>query len=313
MTAQSMTATEWLLLILLSVLWGASFFFAEVALEQVPPFTLVLFRVGIAALALHLWLRASGARMPADWAAWRRFATMGLLNNAFPFSLIVFGQTYIPSGLAAILNATTPLFAVVFAHFLAKDERLTLARLSGVGIGIAGVAVMIGPSALDGLGSGVIGQLAVLGGACCYGLASYYGRRLRGYPPVVSAAGQVTCSTLWLAPLALFIDRPWTLPSLTWETWGSLLGVALLSTALAYVVFFRIMARAGGTNVMLVTFLVPVSALLLGVFILGEAVGARELTGMALIFGGLAAIDGRLWRWLQSRLSGRRPKASSAP
>jgi drug/metabolite transporter (DMT)-like permease len=192
---QPMGAIEWLLLIALSVLWGGTFLFAEIALEEVRPFTLVLGRVGIAALILVVVVYATGHRMPRSWTAWLPFLIMGALNNLIPFSLIVWGQTAIASGLAAILNATTPLFTVVLAHVLTPDERMTPGRLSGVVLGLLGVALMIGPAALAGLGVAVVAQLACLAAALSYALAGIFGRRFRGTPPLVTAAGQVSMSS----------------------------------------------------------------------------------------------------------------------
>ena len=303
---RTMGPVEWGLLILLSILWGGSFFFAEVALAELPPFTVVLGRVGIAALALLALVYATGRRMPAGWTPWGAFLAMGFLNNLIPFSLIVWGQTQIASGLASILNATTPLFTVVLAHLLTGDEKMTRNRLAGVVFGLVGVTVMIGPEALAGLGLHVVAQLAVLAAALAYAFAGIYGRRFRDTPPLVTAAGQVTASTVLILPLALIIERPWTLAAPGPVTWGAVLGIALLSTAAAYVIYFRILRTAGATNLLLVTFLIPVSAILLGVTILGEHLTPGQIAGMALIGLGLAAIDGRPIAFLRSRWGLRR-------
>ena len=287
---------DWSLLLILSILWGGSFFFVGVAVKALPPFTIVLLRVAIAAAALHLVRKASGTAMPWDGRSWRAFFGMGLLNNAIPFSLIVWGQTHIASGLASILNATTPLFTVLIAHMLTADERLTKGRIVGVLVGLAGVIVLIGPQALAGLGTDVTAQLAVLAAAISYGFAAIFGRRFKrmGVPPLATAAGQVTASSMLLLPVAMLVDRPWTLAAPDLPVWGAVLGLALLSTALAYVLFFRILASAGAVNLMLVTFLIPVSAIVLGSAFLGEALAPADYLGMALIGLGLAAIDGRL-------------------
>ena len=297
---KTMGATEWLLLVALSVLWGGAFFFSKVALADARPLTVVLARVAIAALVLNLLVRASGQRMPRETAAWRDFLIMGLLNNLIPFSLIFWGQTQIASGLASILNAMTPLFTVVLAHFLTRDERLTKARASGVAVGLAGATLIVGPAALQGIGLQALAQLACVGATLSYAFAGIFGRRFRGRPALVTAAGQVTATTLVMLPIALLADQPWTLPPPGPQTVAALAGLGILSTALAYVIYFRILATAGATNVLLVTFLIPVSALLLGATVLGERLDARSLGGMALIAAGLAAIDGRplaLARW----------------
>jgi drug/metabolite transporter (DMT)-like permease len=296
-----MDGRAWALLAVLSILWGGSFFFAKVALAELPPLTLVWLRVAGAAVALQIVVRLTGAAMPTTLRGWAPLAMMGLVNNVLPFSLIFWGQTAITSGLAAILNATTPLFGIVLAHLLTHDERLTAARLTGVLCGIAGVAVMIGRDALGGIGGQVVAQLAVLGAALSYGFAGVYGRRFRGAPPLVTAAGQVTASCVMLLPIALALEQPWHLALPGARTLGAVAGLALLSTALAYVIFFRILALAGATNLLLVTLLIPVSALLLGGIVLGEAITASQLAGMALIFVGLAIIDGRVLALFRAR------------
>jgi drug/metabolite transporter (DMT)-like permease len=308
-TSRAMGPAEWLLLVALSVLWGGSFYFSEVALAELPPFTVVLGRVGLAAVALVGTVLASGRRLPRSLRLWAAFVVMGGLNNLIPFSLIVWGQTAIASGLAAILNATTPLFTVVLAHLLTPDERMTPGRLSGVVLGLLGVVVMIGPAMLEGLGVAVTAQLACLAAALSYALAGIFGRRFRGTPPLVTAAGQVSMSALLILPLALLADRPWTLPPPGLSTWSALAALALLSTALAYIIYFRILAAAGATNLVLVTFLIPVSALFLGIAILGERLAPGHLAGMALIALGLAAIDGRPF----ARLARLRRRAGPGP
>ncbi len=300
---QTMGPLEWGLLILLSVLWGGSFFFAEIALVELRPFTVVFGRVVLAAATLVILVKVTGGRMPRDRRLWAAFFVMGTVNNFIPFSLIVWGQTQITSGLASILNATTPVFTVLMAHFFTRDEKLTANRFAGVVLGIAGVVVMIGPEALAGLGANVLAQLAVVGAAVSYGVAGVFGRRFAGTPPLVTAAGQVTASSVLMFPVMLIVDRPWTLAMPAPETWAAVLGIALVSTAAAYVIFFRILATAGATNIMLVTLLVPVSAILLGVLVLGETLAPLHMAGMALIGLGLLAIDGRVLSMMRRRLT----------
>ncbi|MFB9149221.1 DMT family transporter [Roseovarius ramblicola] len=295
-----MTAREWGMLLALATVWGGSFFFNEVAVRDLPVFTVVVGRVALAAVLLLAVLRLRGERLPRGGRIWAAFACMGLMNNALPFSLIVWGQQHIASGVASILNAATPLFTVLLAHLLTRDERMTGGRIAGVLAGFAGVAVMIGAGALRDLGVHVAAQVMCLGGAMSYALAGIYGRRFRamGVSPMGTATGQVISSSLILIPLVLIIDRPWTLPPPGPAAIGALVGVATLSTALAYTLYFRILATAGATNLLLVTFLVPASAILLGTLILGEVLLLRHMIGMALIGAGLAAIDGRPWRRL---------------
>ncbi|MFK0384461.1 DMT family transporter [Agrobacterium sp. NPDC090273] len=297
-TPKQMDAKEWGMLVALSLLWGGSFFFIGIAVKELPPVTIVTLRVFLAAIALLIVCRVMGLHLPRQGAVWRAFFGMGLLNNIIPFCLIVWGQTHIASGLASVLNATTPLFTVIVAHFLTTDEKMTGNKLAGVLIGFAGVATMIGSTAFAGATSGFWGQIAILGAAISYAFASIFGRRFKamGVPPLMTATGQISSSTLMLIPLALLIDKPWTLTMPGLETWGALVGIALLSTALAYLIFFRILATAGATNLALVTFLIPVSAILLGSMFLGERLEPKHFAGMAMIAAGLAAIDGRLLR-----------------
>jgi len=301
---QSMTAFEWLLLVVLSILWGGSFAFNAILVAAWPPFTIVFGRVFLAALLLLAAARRAGHAIPNSAAAWWALAGMAVLNNLVPFTLIVWGQRHVPSGLAAILNATTPLFAAVLAHVLTRDEPLTPNRLAGVLLGILGVGVMVGPAALQGFGGDVLGQLAVLGAAFSYGLSSVYARRFRtiGLTPLAIAAGQVTCTAVLTLPIMLVVDRPWTLASPDAGMLLSLLGLAVLSTALGYILFFRILTGAGATNATLVTLLIPVSAVLLGAAFLDERLEARQFGGMALIMAGLASTDGRLPLWFAKRL-----------
>jgi drug/metabolite transporter (DMT)-like permease len=300
-----MTIREWGLLLCLSVLWGGSFFCVGIAVKELPALTIVVSRVVLAALALLAVIRFMGVKLPTDRSAWKAFFGMGLLNNAIPFTLIVWGQTHIASGVASILNAATPLFTVVVAHFLTADEKMTGRRLVGVTIGLVGVAVMIGGAALQSLGVNVAAQLACLAAALSYACAGVFGRRfkLMGVTPMATATGQVVASSLLLLPVVMLVDRPWMLTAPSAGALAALLGLALLSTAVAYVLYFRILATAGATNLLLVTFLIPVSAILLGTLVLGEALEAKHIIGMALIGFGLAAIDGRPWRMLTSRFS----------
>jgi drug/metabolite transporter (DMT)-like permease len=298
--ARTMSGSDWLLLVLLSVIWGGGFVLAKIAVAELPPLSIVLGRVVIAAATLHLLVLATGQRMPGDLRLWRDFLIMGLLNNAIPFSLIFWGQKEIGSGLAAILNAATPLFTVLVAHAFTADEKATPAKLGGVVLGIIGVTLMIGLDFAGGLGTHLLSELAVIGATISYAFAGVFGRRFRGRPPLVVAAGQLTGSSALILPLALIVDHPWTLPMPSTGTIAAIIGLALLSTALAYVIFFRILARAGATNLLLVTFLIPVSALMLGIAFLGETLGAHQFAGMLLIGLGLAAIDGRPLRKLRA-------------
>lgn len=292
-----MNRSEWLALVLLSVLWAGSFFFSGVQLKALPPFTIVFLRVCLAAIILNVLVRALGKKMPAGLSAWRAFFGMGMLNNAVPFCLVVWGQSHIASGLAAILNATTPISTVIVAHLLTDDEKMTGNRLLGVAIGFLGVVVLIGPDSLHGLGTHVLAQIAVLAAAVSYAFAGVFGRRFRrmGIEPILTATGQVTASAIILLPIALSVDAPWTLAMPPLPVWEAAAGSAVLSTALGYILYFRILATAGATNLLLVTFLIPLSAIVMGSYGVGEHLEARQFAGLAFIGAGLAAIDGRFF------------------
>jgi len=293
----AMNARVWAMLILLSMLWGGSFFFVGVIVTELPPLTIVTLRVGIAAITLWAIVLIMGLCPPKDWRVWGAFLGMGLLNNVIPFSLIVWGQTQIGSGLASILNASTPIFAVVVAGILLPDERVTPLKITGVAIGFIGVAVMIGLPALSGEGS-LLAQLAIITAALSYAFAGVYGRRFKTLRinPLITAAGQVTASTLILLPISLTVEGPPDITGISLATWSAVTALAVLSTAIAYVLYFKILELSGATNVLLVTLLVPVSAILLGSVFLNESLGAIHFAGMLLIAMGLSAIDGRLWK-----------------
>jgi drug/metabolite transporter (DMT)-like permease len=299
--AKPMSAGEWSMLLALSAIWGCTFFLVAIALRELPFAWVALARVGLAALMLHAVVLARGIVYPREPRAWGRFLLMGLVNNAIPFGLIFWAQTHIASGLAAILNASTPVFAMVLAHFATRDDRLSARRLLGVLIGVAGVAAMMGLQALEGLGTEFLAQLAVLGAGLSYAIAGLYGRRFAGTPPTMTAAGQMTGSTVLLLPAALFIAPPATLSLPGPTTWTALIALAGICTAVGYLIYFRILATAGATNLLLTTLLIPVGAVLLGTGVLGETLLARHLAGMALIAAGLIVIDGRAVRLFRLR------------
>ena len=286
-------ARDWSLLALLSVLWGGSFFFIGVVIRELPPLTVVLLRVTLAALILLPLLWLYRIRFPVGLFGWKPFFAIALLNNILPFSLIVMGQTYIPSGLASILNATTPLFTVLVMA-AAGDEKLHVRRVAGVVTGLIGVIILHGQNLGFQSGEG-IGILLCLAAAFSYGLAALYSRRkLSDSPPLATATFQMMASSLMMAVIAAAFERPWQLPVPGLTTWLALIGLAALSTALAYIVFFQILRRSGSTNVMLVTLLIPVTAILLGTLVLGESVSPREIIGALVIGSALLLIDGRV-------------------
>jgi drug/metabolite transporter (DMT)-like permease len=290
-----MRAREWGLLLILSVLWGGTFFFAAIALQEVPPLTLVLARCLIAALALVpilLWL---GYAFPRTWSGWRDFLVMAILNNVIPFALIFYGQQTVASGLAAVINATTPMMSLLVMRF-AAGEAMAINKAAGIGLGLVGVAVLIGPDALRGAApESTVGMVAMLGAALSYGVSGLWGRRLKGIAPPVSAGSQVLMSSLLMLPLAAGVDRFWLLPVPSASVVAAIAGLGILSTAVAYLLFFQIMASAGPVNVMLVTLLIPFTSIALGCLFLGEALTGRQIAGAILIGVSLLVIDGRLF------------------
>ncbi|MBR0647875.1 DMT family transporter [Plastoroseomonas hellenica] len=294
---QSLSARAWALLLLLALLWGGSFFFIGVAVREAPPLLVAWSRVAMAAIALWLAVVALRVPVPRSGAAVVTLAGMGLLNNVIPFSLIAYGQAHLPSGFASILNATTPVWGVVLG-VAAFRQPATWPRALGVALGFAGVLVLMGPEKLVAPGADLLPILALLAASISYALTGFWARRIArdGIAPLAAAAGQVTASALILAPALLLAHPPGSLAMPSMAGIAALLGLGLVSTALAYAVFFRIIAIAGGGNAMLVTFLIPPVAILLGVAFLGEALLPRHLGGLALILAGLALIDGRVLR-----------------
>ena len=294
-----MSVKDRILLIGLSFLWGGSFFFVEVALEGLPPLTVVWGRVALGAVFLALAIVATGGRFPTGRAVWLALIGMGFLNNVVPFTLFAVAQGQITGAMAAILNATTPLWGLVLAHLLTVEEKITAPKAIGLALGFGGVVVMMG-----GMATGdAYASAACLLAAFFYGLAAWWSRRFArlGVAPLSIAFGQVTCSTLLLLPIWVWLDQPLTMPLPSLRVAGAVVGLAALSTALAYLIFFRLLASAGSINLSLVTFLIPVSATLLGVVFLAQTLQPRHLAGFGLIALGLVAIDGRMWRRMVAR------------
>ncbi|NJM33475.1 MAG: DMT family transporter [Rhodomicrobium sp.] len=309
--ALRMGAREWALVVCLYILWGGAFFLAAVAVKEIAPFTLAFLRMALAALALGVTAWLMGYRLPHGRGVWAGFAFIGAVGTAMPFSLIYWGQTEITGGLASILNATTPFFTIVAAHFFTRDERFTWRRFLGVGAGFAGVAVIIGPSAF-GIGDySLLAEAAIVAAALCYAIVIVFAKRFRDLPPLIIACGQLSFGALTILPLALIFDDSMARPSPSLAAIAAVIGIALLCTALAFILYFEILRVAGATNVALVTLLVPVSAILLGGIILGESLEARQLAGLALIALGLMIIDGRLLK-LVGRQARRASKAHDA-
>ncbi|QND54298.1 DMT family transporter [Phyllobacterium sp. 628] len=294
-----MSGVIWLQLLLLGAIWGGSFFFAKIAVAVVPPLTLVLFRVVIAAFALHIYLLSRGIRFWDYRQHALGFAGLGLLNNVIPFSLLFIGQTALGAGLESILNATTPIWTVIIATFLTTDEKITANKICGILLGVVGTIVMIGPGVLTGLGGPLWAEIAVLCATLSYAFASILAKRFKGIPPTVTATGQMTASTLIMIPVVAFYNGVPDLTAPSGGVWAAIFALGLLSTAFAYILFFSIVRAGGATNASLVTLVVPVSAILLGTIFLGEQLGLKDFLGMTLIALGLLTIDGRVFAALR--------------
>lgn len=285
------------MLLCLSVLWGGTFIFNGIALREIPILTVVVSRVGLAAMVLWIVVLVSKRKISLSKKNLGRFLVMGLLNNVIPFSLIVWAQTQITAGTASILNATTPLFAIIAAHWLTVDEKLTPQRLGGVIIGIVGVVILIGQNPAGSEGT-LIPKLGVLGAGLSYSMGGIFGKRFKadGMDSVVVSTGQLTASFLVLLPISLIIDKPWTLSAPGGDTILALLGLASLSTALAYILYFRLLAGVGAGNVLLVTMIIPFVAVFLGILIFGDPLEAQQMIALGILISGLLVVDGRIFR-----------------
>lgn len=298
-----MNRRDWAILGVLALIWGGAFFFIGVAVRHVPPFTYVLARLALAAAAMWAFLWWRGQLLALPRAAWGAITLLALLNNALPFTLFGWAQTHIASGLASILNATTPIWGVIVAHLCTADEKITPRKLAGILVGFAGVALMIGPGLVNSLGGGVLAELACVVAALAYALAGVLARRFRamGVSPLSVTIGQLTVATVMMLPVALIGDRPWTLAWPPFEAIAAIAALAVVCTAFGYVLYFKLIDSSGATNALLVTLLVPPTAMLLGVLFLGEVIAPVDIGGLALIGLGLAAIDGRLLNWRPRR------------
>ncbi|WP_420642796.1 DMT family transporter [Candidatus Leptofilum sp.] len=303
-----MKLKNFLLLILLAALWGPSFLFIKVAVAEIPPITLVLGRVGIAAVLLTLLLLFQGKAFPKSNTIWRHLAVVAAVQNAIPFVLFSWGEQYIDSALASILNGTTPIFTIVIAHFFAADDRLTPTKLIGVLIGFGGLMLLISPSFVDGLQASTLGLLGVALAAVLYGVAIVYTRNnLRGLPPLVAPAGQMILASLYLLPLSLLIERPYNIPTLSLPVIGSLLALGVLGTAAAFIVYYRLLETAPASYVSMTTYIIPIFGVILGVLVLDEQLTWHAYAGFGLILLGVMIVNGLL------KIGGKRPSATPHP
>ena len=288
---KSMKLADWLLLLMLSFLWGGSFFFNEIVLRQLAPFTLVFARVALAAIFLWVYIFFTGEKIELSRQLVVTSLVLGIFNNFIPFSLIVWGQQYIEGGEASIINAAAPLFSAILGQFIRGGEKLTKNRVIGLILGWFGVFLLVGQSGASVSDSVLLGRLAVLGASLCYALGAIYGKRFN-FPPKILAAGMLSAAAIYLLPFVVFIDQPWGI-DIHISTLLSMISISLLSTALAYLIYFKLLARVGATNLLLVTFLIPLTALILGLLFLGETPGWRSFVGFGIITAGLLIVDGR--------------------
>jgi drug/metabolite transporter (DMT)-like permease len=289
----TMSLRNFVILLLLSLIWGASFLFIKVAVITIPPFSVAFGRTAMAAVLLYLVLRSRGLRMPGWGPVWGTFLLMGFFNGAVPYTLITWAEIHIDSGLAAIVNALMPLFTVLLAHVFTGDERLNWMKVVGILLGFLGVVALIGPAALKGLGRDVLAQLAVMAAALCYAIAIIYGRRLREITPLVSATGQLFCAAFLTLPMILLFDAPWAL-SPSFISVAALTCLSLLGTALAYLLYYYLLPRIGSTNLSLVTYLIPITGVFWGALLLGERLHWSAFLALGLILAGIAGVNNRL-------------------
>lgn len=284
---------NFLWLLLLAALWGPSFLFIKVSVAEIPPLTLVLGRVGLAAVLLYAVLRLQGRKLPKWGPVWKHVAIVALVHNAIPFVLFGWGEQYIDSALASILNGTTPLFTIVLAHFFVADDRLTPTKVVGTLLGFGGLALLIAPSLVGGIQATTWGLLAVTVASFFYGVALVYSRNhMRGLPPLVAPTAQMFMATVYILPLALIFDRPFSLPAPSWPAVASLLALAVLGTAVAFIVYYRLVEQADASYVSMVTYMIPVFGVILGIVVLAEKLHWTAYVGCTLILVGVMIVNG---------------------
>ena len=295
-----MGAIEWTLIVLHSIMWGSAYFFGAIALRELPSLTITAFRLIPACIIVVGVCWMAGNRIPRTAEYWRRMLVLGVTNNVLPMMLILFAQHQVSGGIAAVFNAMTPLIAVVLAHFVTVDEKFTSHKGVGIAAGIIGVSVLVGADITSGASGGVVAKLALLGAAAAYAISGLFARKTSREPPFVIAAGQMLSALIISMPLALMVDQPWTLPIPTASAWGAVLGMGVFGSAVAALLYFTVLKRAGATNTLLVTLLLPLTPILLGAAFLGERLSTREWAGAAIIGAALVILDGRLIRKLRA-------------
>lgn len=290
-----MKLKNFLLLVLLASLWGPSFLFIKVAVEDIPPMTMVLGRVGTGAILLLFLLRLQGSRLPKWGPVWKHIAVVALIHNAIPFVLFSWGEQYIDSALAAILNGTVPFFTIILAHFFAENDRITPVKLTGILVGFGGMVLLAIPSFGDGLEATTWGILAITAASFLYGVAIVYTRNhLRGLQPLAAPTGQMMIATLYMLPLSLLVDRPYLLPMPSLASLGSMLALGVFGTALAFTVYYKLLERASASYVSMTTYMIPVFGVILGAIFLSEAITWERVAGCGLILLGVMIVNGLL-------------------
>lgn len=292
-------STEWGLILLQSMLWGSSYFFVAMVQGELPVVTVTALRtLPSAAVLVLVVVFALGYRLPARLSDWLLFMGFAAVNTLIPHLLVVWGQSRATGGMAAILNATAPIFGIFLAHLLTHDEKLSVRKLAGILVGVAGVVILVGRDFALGSGLDILARLALLGAPLLYMCANIFARRkLAEHPPFVIAVMQMLCAMIWSVPLALAIDRPWTSPWPSMQAWVAIVGMGVFGSALSSLCHFTVLRRAGATNASLVTLIMPLTPILLGSLFLGETLSAREIFGACVIAGALLVIDGRVLQW----------------
>ncbi len=274
------------LLLLLSLIWGTSFLLIKVSVETVPPFTAAAGRAILSTIILYGWLRMRGERMPRLGRAWLPFLALGLASNALPFALIGWSEQHVDSGLAAILIALMPLFTVFLLQVAGRDAPMSALRLAGIAIGLAGVVVLVGPDVLGGLGTQVWAQAALVVAAISYAVGIFIATGLGHHSAAVKSVGTLSVGTIYLVPLSLIFDSPWTITPSALSV-GAIITLAVVSTGIAAIAYFHLIATAGGAFMALSGYLTPVVAVVAGAVLLGEDISARAVLALAIILAGV--------------------------
>jgi drug/metabolite transporter (DMT)-like permease len=294
-----MGSFEWLMMLACAFCWGSAYIFNKVAIAELPSLTITASRLLLAALLLQLLCRMRGIQLPWSGRAWAPFFVYTIFSNVAPFLFVLHGQKETAAGLAAVIGSSTPLFVILLAHVWTHDEKLRGRKIVGVLVGLVGVAVVIGSEALSFDGP-MIAKGSLLVASMLYAIGAIFAKRLTRYEPMALAAMQMTAGFIVALPLALLIDLPWQLPMPSSMAMGAIAGTAVIGSSLAAITYFHVLRRAGATNAMLVTLLVPITPIVLGALLFGERLQAREILGGLIVAAALVIIDGRFAAYLKS-------------